>query len=108
MVGSSTRLPLLRLAGGDRFAFYAWNSLFLSFNGTQGSDEFFEGFDKPFLCAFADNDPVTKGGDAAFIERVPGAKGQPHTTIKGGGHFVQELAPEQVQKVIIDFIAATR
>ena len=45
MVGSSTRLPLLRLAGGDRFAFYAWNSLFLSFNGTQGSDEFFEGFD---------------------------------------------------------------
>ena len=70
--------------------------------------EFFEGFDKPFLCAFADNDPVTKGGDAAFIERVPGAKGQPHTTIKGGGHFVQELAPEQVQKVIIDFIAATR
>jgi hypothetical protein len=45
VVGSSTRLPLLRLAGGDRFAFYAWNSLFISFNGTQGSDEFFEAFD---------------------------------------------------------------
>lgn len=45
MAGSSAHLPLLRLAGGDRFAFYAWNSLFLSFNGTQGSDEFFEGFD---------------------------------------------------------------
>ncbi len=47
------------------------------------------GFERPFLCAFSDNDPVTGGGDRAFIERVPGAKGQPHRTVPGG-HFVQE------------------
>ncbi len=39
-------MPLERLSGGDGFAFYAWNSVFLSFNKTQGSDPFFEGFDE--------------------------------------------------------------
>ncbi|MEM7218756.1 MAG: haloalkane dehalogenase [Pseudomonadota bacterium] len=69
--------------------------------------EFFESFDKPFLCAFADNDPVTRGGEAQFKEKVPGTTGLPHTTIKGGGHFVQENAPEQVARVIVDLIAST-
>lgn len=68
---------------------------------------FFETFDKPFLCAFADNDPVTRGGDAQFKEKVPGTRGLPHTTIKGGGHFVQEGAPEQVSQVIVDLIRST-
>ncbi len=69
--------------------------------------EFFEAFEKPFLCAFADNDPVTAGLQAEFLNRVPGTKNLPHTTIKGGGHFVQERAPEQVSKVIIDLIRTT-
>lgn len=65
---------------------------------------FFEKFEKPFLCAFADDDPVTRGGEAEFLARVPGTKELPHTTIKGGGHFVQENEPEQVSQVIIDLI----
>jgi haloalkane dehalogenase len=69
--------------------------------------EFFSTFDKPFLCAFADDDPVTAGLDAQFKETVPGTRGLPHTTIKGGGHFVQENAPEQVSKVIVDLIRST-
>ena len=69
--------------------------------------EFFDTFDKPFLCAFADNDPVTRGGEAEFRARIPGTQGLAHTTIKGGGHFVQENAPEQVAKVIIDLIRST-
>lgn len=68
---------------------------------------FFETFDKPFLCAFADNDPVTAGADIPFKEKVPGTRGLPHTTIKGGGHFVQENAPDQVAKLIIDLIRTT-
>ncbi len=70
--------------------------------------EFYSAFEKPFLCAFADNDPVTKGGDAVFRERVPGTKGQAHTTIAGGGHFVQELRPAEVSKVIVDFVRANQ
>ncbi len=69
--------------------------------------EFFASFDKPFLCAFADNDPVTAGLDAGFKEKVPGTRGLPHTTIRGGGHFVQENAPEQVSKIIVDLIRST-
>ena len=68
---------------------------------------FFEKFEKPFLCAFADNDPVTAGAEQDFLSRVPGTKGLPHTTIKGGGHFVQENAPDQVASVIIDLIRST-
>jgi len=69
--------------------------------------EFFEAFEKPFLCAFSDNDPVTAGQQEEFLNRIPGTKGLPHTTIKGGGHFVQENAPDQVTSVIVDLVRST-
>ena len=69
--------------------------------------EFFERFDKPFLCAFADNDPVSQGGEVPFRDRVPGAQGLPHTTIKGGGHFVQENCPDQVTAAIVNLVRST-
>ena len=62
-------------------------------------------FDRPFLCAFSDGDPITKGGERAFIGHVPGTQGQPHTTIEGGGHFLQEDKGEELGRVIADFIA---
>jgi haloalkane dehalogenase len=61
-------------------------------------------FEKPFLTAFSDGDPITGGGDRIFLEKVPGTKGQPHTTIKGGGHFLQEDCGEDFARVIADFI----
>jgi len=64
-------------------------------------------FDRPWLCAFSDKDAVTRGGDAPFIREVPGAVGQPHTTIEGGGHFVQEDRGPELAAVIAGFIAAT-
>lgn len=66
-----------------------------------------ERFERPWLCAFSDRDPVTKGGERAFIGRVPGTAGQPHTTIEGAGHFLQEDAGPQLAQVIVDFIART-
>lgn len=68
---------------------------------------FYRSFEKPFLCAFANDDPVTKGGDRLFIEAVPGAKGQPHTTIDGGGHFVQENKAAELARIIVDFVRRT-
>jgi haloalkane dehalogenase len=65
-----------------------------------------EKFDKPFLTAFSDSDPVTAGGEQPFRERVPGAKGQNHVTIEGAGHFLQEDKGEELANVVIDFIAA--
>jgi haloalkane dehalogenase len=69
--------------------------------------EVLKNWDKPFLCAFSDEDPVTRGGDRRFQELVPGTKGQAHTTIKGGGHFLQEDRGEELAQAVVAFIKAT-
>ena len=61
-------------------------------------------FKKPFLTAFSDGDPITRGGEAVFQQQVPGAKSQPHTTIQGGGHFLQEDCGEELAEVVVNFI----
>lgn len=66
-----------------------------------------ENFQKPFLTAFSDGDPVTKGGERPFQERVPGAKGQKHVTIAGGGHFLQEDKPDEIVALLDSFIRST-
>ncbi|PIV35336.1 MAG: haloalkane dehalogenase [Lysobacterales bacterium CG02_land_8_20_14_3_00_62_12] len=59
----------------------------------------------PFLTAFSDGDPITRGADAILQKRIPGAAGQPHVTIPGGGHFLQEDCGEALAAVVVDFIA---
>lgn len=59
-------------------------------------------FNKPFMCAFSDNDPVTKGGDKRFLEQVPGCQGVQHRTISNAGHFLQQEQPEQCVQAILD------
>ena len=66
-----------------------------------------EAWDKPLVTAFSDRDPVTAGGDRAFIERVPGAAGQPHRTLAGGGHFLQEDCGPELAAVVTDLIERT-
>ncbi|WP_295696370.1 haloalkane dehalogenase [Lapillicoccus sp.] len=58
----------------------------------------------PFLTAFSDSDPITRGGDRWMRERIPGAAGQRHTTIAGAGHFLQEDQPERFAEVIVGFV----
>src|SRR5438034_506369 len=62
---------------------------------------------KPFLTAFSDSDPITGGADRILQQAVPGAEGQPHTTIAGAGHFLQEDKGEALARVVVDFIART-
>jgi haloalkane dehalogenase len=64
-------------------------------------------FERPFLCAFSDRDPITAGGDAPFLAKVPGAAGQRHATIEGAAHFLQEDRGPELAQVIVDFIART-
>lgn len=59
---------------------------------------------KPVLLTFSDSDPITGGGDRVFLKLVPGTKGQPHTTIKGAGHFLQEDKGEELAHVMVNFI----
>ncbi|MGE0102055.1 MAG: haloalkane dehalogenase [Blastocatellales bacterium] len=60
---------------------------------------------KPFLTAFSDQDPVTAGADRILQKLIPGCAGQPHTTIAGGGHFLQEDKGEELARVVVDFIS---
>ena len=58
-----------------------------------------EKFDKPFVTAFSDNDPVTRGGEAPLQARIAGAKGQKHVSLQGG-HFLQEDSPAAIADLL--------
>ena len=62
----------------------------------------FEAWDKPFLVAFTDSDPITRGVEQSFLDRVPTAE---NVTINGAGHFVQEDAGEELAELMLDFMA---
>ena len=59
-------------------------------------------FDKPFLLAFADDDPVTANMAEPFRDSVPGAQGMNHRTIGPAGHFLQQDQPAQCVQAILD------
>ncbi len=65
-------------------------------------------FDRPFLNLFSDSDPPTRGWDAIFAERVPGARGQPHQIQARAGHFWQEDNGPEAARIIADWIGSTR
>ena len=60
--------------------------------------------DVPFLTAFSDGDPITRGGDRWMQAKIPGAQGRPHTVIEGAGHFVQEDQPERFAEIVAGFV----
>lgn len=61
-------------------------------------------WEKPWLTAFSDKDPITGGMDKAFQELIPGARDQAHTTIKDGGHFLQEDKGPELAQATINFM----
>ncbi len=58
-------------------------------------------WEKPFVCAFGDSDPITAGGDRVLRKLIPGAADQPHVTVENAAHFCQEDAPEELAGVIV-------
>jgi len=63
-------------------------------------------WDKPFLVAFSDRDPITGSMAPVLKDTVPGAAGLRHPVIEGAGHFLQEDAGERLGAVIADFARA--
>ena len=68
--------------------------------------EVLRSWNKPFLTAFSDGDPVTRNGQRVFEREVPGAQGKPHVIIEGGGHFLQEDKGAEFAAVVNEFIAS--
>src|SRR6266513_4637565 len=63
-------------------------------------------WDKPFLVAFSDRDPITGAMAPVLKDTVPGAAGLEHPVIEGAGHFLQEDAGERLGAVIAEFVHA--
>jgi len=64
-----------------------------------------DAFEKPFLTLWCPEDPVLGGLAAEFIERVPGAEGQPHQDFTPGGHFLQDDQGEAIAAAMVDWMA---
>ena len=58
-------------------------------------------WNKPFLCAFSDKDPIFAGVENSFYKLIPGCKDMPHVTIEDAGHFLQEDQPEACVDAIL-------
>lgn len=63
-------------------------------------------FTKPFITAFSDADPITAGADKIIQKLIPGCRGQAHTIIEQGGHFLQEDQGEKLAAVLLTFMTA--
>ncbi|HEU4946942.1 MAG TPA: haloalkane dehalogenase [Kribbella sp.] len=69
--------------------------------------EVLETLQTPFLCVFSDKDHVTGGNSTHLTSRIPGAQGQPHTTITNAAHFLQEDKASEFTMAIDNFIRST-
>lgn len=58
----------------------------------------------PVLTIFSDKDLVAPDGWKAIVERIPGAKGQPHVILEGGGHFLQEDLPDAYTDALMTWL----
>ena len=68
--------------------------------------EVFKRWEKPFLTSFSDSDPITAPWKGRFLEEVPGARNQSHSTIENAGHFLQEQKGEEWARLVVEFIQA--
>lgn len=64
-------------------------------------------FDRPFLCAFSDSDPITGAAEPVLRSHVRGAQDQDHVTIVEAGHFLQEDKGRELAEAVVGFISAT-
>lgn len=56
---------------------------------------------KPFLTAFSDGDPITRGVEIPFQQSIPGAQRQPHVVLPKAGHFLQEDQGAALAQVVV-------
>ena len=62
---------------------------------------------EPFLTLWCPDDPVLGHLASMFIDRIPGADGQPHQTFTPGGHFIQDDCGEDIAAALLTWWKAT-
>lgn len=63
-----------------------------------------ETYSRPVLTLFSDRDIVAPKGWKEIVARIPGAAGQPHRVLEGGGHFLQEDIPDAFNAALLDWL----
>jgi len=67
-------------------------------------DDFFSQWNKPLITAFGADDKLMEGRDKVWQNTVPGAQGQAHTLVKDGSHFIQDDQPDEMSRLLLEFI----
>jgi haloalkane dehalogenase len=62
-------------------------------------------WERPFLVAFSDGDPITGAMAPILREHVPGTRGLEHPVLEGAGHFLQEDAGSELGRAVVAFMA---
>ena len=66
-----------------------------------------QAFERPFLTLWADNDPGNLGScaaQAALVDGVPGAAGQPHDRLAEASHFLQDDQGTEIATRMVDWL----
>ncbi|MFV2014703.1 MAG: haloalkane dehalogenase, partial [Candidatus Heimdallarchaeota archaeon] len=67
----------------------------------------FRNWKKPFMTAFSDKDPITRGGHKSFERDIPGSINIVHHIMENAGHFLQEDKGPELAQLLIKFIEKT-
>ncbi len=62
-------------------------------------------WERPFLVAFSDSDPITAAMGPILQRSVPGAAGRSHPVVENAGHFLQEDAGAELGRLVAEFVA---
>ncbi|WP_435742827.1 haloalkane dehalogenase [Nocardioides sp. SYSU DS0663] len=63
-------------------------------------------WEKPFLTAFSDSDPITGAMGPILQRTVPGAAALEHPMLERAGHFLQEDAGAELGRVVVELVRA--
>lgn len=64
----------------------------------------FRRWEKPFLTTFSNRDPITRGLEKPWQQRVPGAASVEHVKIRNAGHFLQEDKGSELAEILLGFV----
>ncbi len=64
-----------------------------------------ESWSRPVLTLWAPGDMVLGTYQQTFLDRIPGAAGQPHQTFSPAGHFIQDDCGPELAQAVINWLA---
>jgi len=74
---------------------------------TRAAWQVWERWERPVLTLWAPGDMVLGHLQSEFVDRIPGAAGQPHQTFEPAGHFLQDDRGEDIAAAILAWMPSS-